>query len=58
MHVYIYIYMRASHLHRAPTGRGLNIRFGLLTDNQSRQLRYQRSQHAIMIVFTTSRTHK
>ena len=50
--------MRAFHLHRAPTGRGLKIRFGLFTDNQSHQLRYQRSEHAIIVVFTTWHKHK
>ena len=50
--------MRALHVQRAPTGKGLEIRFGLLTDNQSRHLRDQRSQLAITIVFTPSRKHK
>ena len=50
--------MRASHLHRAPTGRGLNFPFGLLTVNQSRQVRDQRSQHTIMILLATLRKHK
>ena len=50
--------MRASHLHRATTGRGITIGFGLLTDNQCRQILHQRSQHTIMIVPTNSCKHK
>ena len=51
------MYMRASHLLRATTGRGINIGFGLVTDNQCRQILSQQSQYTVLTVPTKSCKH-